>query len=125
MSFALHRGEILGFAGLIGAGRSEIARGVTRLEGNATGRGPAVRAKRSILRDYADCIAQGIVYLSEDRKGDGVFLDLPIAANIAALDLSRVARRRRRDRPRTRDGTGAAHRGQPAAQGRQHGAPCG
>jgi ribose transport system ATP-binding protein len=92
VSFALHRGEILGFAGLIGAGRSEIARGVTRLEGNAQGQ---VRLHGEVvdLRDYADCIAKGVVYLSEDRKGDGVFLDLPIAANIAALDLSRVARR--------------------------------
>ena len=92
VSFALHRGEILGFAGLIGAGRSEIARGVTRLEGNAQGQ---VRLHGEIvdLRDYADCIAKGVVYLSEDRKGDGVFLDLSIAANIAALDLSRVARR--------------------------------
>ena len=92
VSFALHRGEILGFAGLIGAGRSEIARGVTRLEGNAQGQ---VRLHSEIvdLRDYADCIAKGVVYLSEDRKGDGVFLDLSIAANIAALDLSRVARR--------------------------------
>jgi ribose transport system ATP-binding protein len=91
VSFALHRGEILGFADLIGAGRSEIARGVTRLEGIAAGEvwlhGQPVR-----LRDYADCIAKGIVQLSEDRKGDGVFLDLSIAANIAALDLRRVAR---------------------------------
>ena len=92
VSFALHRGEILGFAGLIGAGRSEIARGVTRLEGNARGE---VRLDGApvVLRNYADCIAKGIVYLSEDRKGDGVFVDLPIAANISALDLSRVARR--------------------------------
>ena len=92
VSFALHKGEILGFAGLIGAGRSEIARGLTRLEGNARGE---VRLYGEVvtLRDYADCIAKGIVYLSEDRKGDGVFLDLSIAANIAALDLSRIARR--------------------------------
>jgi ribose transport system ATP-binding protein len=92
VSFTLHRGEILGFAGLIGAGRSEIARGVTRLEGNASGR-VRLHGVEMTLRDYADCIAKGIVYLSEDRKGDGVFLDLPIAANIAALDLSRVAGR--------------------------------
>lgn len=90
VSFTLHRGEILGFGGLIGAGRSEIARGMTRLEGSARGRvwlnGTEVR-----LRDYADCIARGIVYLSEDRKGDGVFLDMPIAANIAALNLAQVS----------------------------------
>jgi ribose transport system ATP-binding protein len=92
VSFALHGGEILGFAGLIGAGRSEIARGVTRLEGNARGE-VRLYGEPVTLRDYADCIAKGIVYLSEDRKGDGVFLDLPIAANIAALDLSRIARR--------------------------------
>ncbi len=91
VSFMLHQGEILGFAGLIGAGRSEIARGVTRLEGNARGK-VRLHDVEMRLRDYADCIAAGIVYLSEDRKGDGVFLDLPIAANIAALDLSRVAR---------------------------------
>jgi ribose transport system ATP-binding protein len=92
VSFALHRGEILGFAGLIGAGRSEIARGVARLEGNARGQ-VRLHGSELSLRDYADCIAKGIVYLSEDRKGDGVFLDLPIAANIAALDLRRVAGR--------------------------------
>jgi ribose transport system ATP-binding protein len=92
VSFALHQGEILGFAGLIGAGRSEIARGVTRLEGDARGQ-VRLHGQTVELRDYADCIAKGIVYLSEDRKGDGVFLDLPIAANIAALDLSRVAGR--------------------------------
>jgi ribose transport system ATP-binding protein len=92
VSFALHRGEVLGFAGLIGAGRSEIARGVTRLEGNARGE-VRLHGQAIELRDYADCIARGIVYLSEDRKGDGVFLDLPIAANVAALDLSRIARR--------------------------------
>jgi ribose transport system ATP-binding protein len=92
VSFALNRGEILGFGGLIGAGRSEIARGVTRLEGNARGT-VWLDGQQVTLRDYADCIARGIVYLSEDRKGDGVFLDLPIAANVAALDLRRVAGR--------------------------------
>lgn len=92
VSFTLRQGEILGFGGLIGAGRSEIVRGVTRLEGAAAGE-VWLHGQRVTLRDYADCIARGIVYLSEDRKGDGVFLDLPIAANIAALDLSRVAGR--------------------------------
>jgi ribose transport system ATP-binding protein len=92
VSFAIHKGEILGFAGLIGAGRSEIARGVTRLEGNARGE-VRLNGEMVVLSDYADCIARGIVYLSEDRKGDGVFLDLSIAANVAALDLSRIAGR--------------------------------
>jgi ribose transport system ATP-binding protein len=92
VSFTLHRGEILGLGGLIGAGRSEIARGITRLEGDAQGR-VWLNGQEVSLRDYADCIARGIVYLSEDRKADGVFLDMPISANVAALDLRRVAGR--------------------------------
>ena len=92
VSFALHKGEILGLGGLIGAGRSEIARGITRLEGAARGK-LWLNGQEITLRDYADCIARGIVYLSEDRKGDGVFLDMAIAANIAALDLAQVSGR--------------------------------
>jgi ribose transport system ATP-binding protein len=92
VSFTLHRGEILGLGGLIGAGRSEIARGVTRLEGAARGR-VWLEGTEVLLRSYADCIARGIVYLSEDRKGDGVFLDMSIAANISALKLDLVADR--------------------------------
>jgi ribose transport system ATP-binding protein len=92
VSFTLNKGEILGFGGLIGAGRSEIARGVTRLEGAARGR-VWLHGEEVALRDYAVCISRGIVYLSEDRKGDGVLLEMPIAANIAALDLARVSGR--------------------------------
>lgn len=92
VSFSLRRGEILGFAGLIGAGRSEIARGICRLEGEATGE-VLLEGKPIRLADYGDSIAKGIVYLSEDRKGDGVFLEMSIAANVSALSLEQVARR--------------------------------
>ena len=43
------------------------------------------------IRTYRDSIDNGVVYLSEDRKGDGVFLDLSIAANVAAIDLRQVS----------------------------------
>lgn len=92
VSFAVNKGEILGLGGLIGAGRSEIVRGITRLEGAASGQ-VWLNGQEITLQNYTDCIARGIVYLSEDRKGDGVFLDMPIAANIAALDLRQVAGR--------------------------------
>ena len=90
VSFALRGGEILGMAGLIGAGRSEVVRAICRLEGHATG---TVRLNGRVvnLRSYAEAIAEGIVYLSEDRKGDGVFLDLPIASNVSALNLAQIA----------------------------------
>jgi ribose transport system ATP-binding protein len=92
ISFELRRGEILGFAGLIGAGRSEIAKGICALEGDVTG---DVRLKGRLLarRHYQDSIAEGIVYLSEDRKGDGLFLEMSIAANVSALALQQIASR--------------------------------
>jgi ribose transport system ATP-binding protein len=92
VSFDLKRGEILGLAGLIGAGRSEIVKGICRLEGQVSGE-VALNGKELRLRDYRDSIDQGIVYLSEDRKGDGIFLDMSIAANISALSVEQVATR--------------------------------
>lgn len=90
VSFALRKGEILGIAGLIGAGRSEIVKGICGLHPRTRG-SFALQGKPAKIDTYQDSIAQGIVYLSEDRKGEGVFLDMPIAANISALDLGLVA----------------------------------
>jgi len=92
VSFALRKGEILGIAGLIGAGRTEIALGLTGLRPLVTG---TVRLEgRDVTpASYPQSIAEGIVYLSEDRKGAGVFIDLPIAVNISALALEQVSRR--------------------------------
>ncbi|APH71301.1 sugar ABC transporter ATP-binding protein [Aquibium oceanicum] len=90
VSFHLRKGEILGLAGLIGAGRSEIVKGICCLEGEVSGE---VRLNGRTLRlgHYADSIREGMVYLSEDRKGDGLFLDLSIAANVSALAVEQVA----------------------------------
>ena len=90
ISFQLKKGEILGFGGLIGAGRSEIVKGICRLEGDVDGE-VYLRGERLNLTRYADSIAAGMVYLSEDRKGDGLFLEMSIAANISALALEQVA----------------------------------
>ncbi len=92
VSFDLRRGEILGVAGLIGAGRSEIVKGICRLEGEVSG-SITLNGEPLDTRTYRESIAKGVVYLSEDRKGDGVFLDLPIDANVSALRLGQVARR--------------------------------
>jgi ribose transport system ATP-binding protein len=90
ISFALRKGEIVGLAGLIGAGRSEIVKGICRLEGEVTGAVSLMRRPLT-LRHYGDSIAAGLVYLSEDRKGDGLFLDMSIASNVSALRLQQVA----------------------------------
>jgi ribose transport system ATP-binding protein len=92
ISFQLRKGEILGLGGLIGAGRSEIVRGICKLEGEVTGE-VLLRGQRLEHSHYKESIAEGIVYLSEDRKGDGLFLEMPIAANISALALRQVASR--------------------------------
>ncbi|MCK7615325.1 sugar ABC transporter ATP-binding protein [Roseibium sediminicola] len=90
VSFQLRKGEILGLAGLIGAGRSEIVKGICQLEGEVSGE-VALNGKTLSLSSYQDSIAEGIVYLSEDRKGDGIFLDMPIAGNVSALKPEQVA----------------------------------
>jgi ribose transport system ATP-binding protein len=92
ISFKLRRGEILGIAGLIGSGRSEIVRGICALEGKVGGE---IRLNGALLslRHYRECIAAGMVYLSEDRKADGVFITMPIAANVSALDIDQCASR--------------------------------
>ncbi|MBB6485918.1 sugar ABC transporter ATP-binding protein [Rhizobium lusitanum] len=86
VSFELRKGEILGIGGLIGSGRTEIAEGICGLRQTTEG---DIRLHDKALRAtcYADAVRAGIVYLSEDRKGSGVFLDLSIAQNISALDL--------------------------------------
>src|SRR5687767_7954591 len=90
VSFSLLGGEIVGIAGLIGAGRSEIVKAVCGLHQTTAGE-VRLRGQRLALGSYRRSIDSGIVYLSEDRKGDGVFLDLSIASNVSALDLRQVS----------------------------------
>ncbi|MEH6835870.1 MULTISPECIES: sugar ABC transporter ATP-binding protein [Falsihalocynthiibacter] len=90
VNFQLKKGEILGIGGLIGAGRSEIAKGVCRLETNVTGE-TTLKSAPLKPKDYRESIEAGVVYLSEDRKGDGIFLDMAISANVSALNLTQVA----------------------------------
>lgn len=92
VSFDLRKGEVLGLAGLIGAGRSELAHAICGLSRKKSGT-VSMHDKLFDIRSYAESIQNGLVYLSEDRKGSGVFLDLSIAANITALDLSHVSSR--------------------------------
>jgi ribose transport system ATP-binding protein len=92
VSFELRKGEVLGIAGLIGSGRTEIALAICGLMKRL--RGTVRLGGRDISpATYQDSVANGVVYLSEDRKGSGVFLDMPIAANVSALDPDRISTR--------------------------------
>ena len=86
VGFALRTGEILGIGGLIGSGRTEIAEGVCGLRAHMAGT-VRLHGVAQKIRSYSDAVKAGIVYLSEDRKGSGVFLDMSIAQNISVLDL--------------------------------------
>jgi ribose transport system ATP-binding protein len=90
VSFDLREGEILGFAGLVGSGRTEVARAICGLARKAAGT-VALRGEALELREYRDAIRAGIVYLTENRALEGLFLDLSIAKNISVMDLSQVA----------------------------------
>lgn len=89
VNFDLHEGEILGLAGLIGAGRSETVQTICGLKPRTAGT-VSLKGREIRINGYPDAVAEGIVYLSEDRKGEGVFLDLTIAQNVSALRLDKV-----------------------------------
>jgi ribose transport system ATP-binding protein len=97
IDLAVQRGEILGLAGLIGAGRTELARAVFGIEPLTAG---SVRLEGTDLaiRSPRDAIAQGLYLVPEDRKGSGVVLELPIAQNISLPQLADLARYRLVDR---------------------------
>ena len=86
VSFKLHRGEILGVAGLVGAGRTEVVRtifGADRLESGEI----HVHGKRVDIRSPSDAVRLGIGYLSEDRKRFGLALGMDVETNIVLASL--------------------------------------
>jgi ribose transport system ATP-binding protein len=91
VSLELHSGEILGLAGLVGAGRTELARalfGIDRTHGGEIVLGGTPMR----FATAADAIAAGIFLVPEDRKGAGILLDLPIYENVSLPNLPAYAR---------------------------------
>ena len=90
VSFALHKNEILGFAGLIGAGRSEVMKAIVGLLPSESGE-VQIQGKRLRCKRYAQAVETGIVYLTEDRKQEGLFLEMDIEANMSILNLPLIS----------------------------------
>ncbi|HEY7236320.1 MAG TPA: sugar ABC transporter ATP-binding protein [Gemmatimonadaceae bacterium] len=94
VSFDLRSGEILGIAGLIGSGRTELIRALFGLEGTSSGeivvRGRVVQMGKG---GTARRLAAGFGYLSEDRKGEGLALPLSVADNLTLTRLSAFGNR--------------------------------
>jgi len=89
ISFDLFRGEILGVAGLMGAGRTELARALFGADPVDHGE-VALFGKRVHIHSPSDAIEQGLGYLSEDRKGQGLVIRMTVAENITMAKLSAV-----------------------------------
>jgi len=91
VSFDVKKGEIFGFAGLMGAGRTEVARCVfgadPRTEGDIYVHGKKVR-----ITNAKDGVTNGIGYLSEDRKRFGILLDADVKANVTLADMKDYAK---------------------------------
>ncbi|HEV2516736.1 MAG TPA: sugar ABC transporter ATP-binding protein [Devosia sp.] len=91
IGFELRRGEILGFYGLVGAGRSEVMQAIFGL--TPTSRGAMTLDGAPFQpRTPADAIAAGIVYVPEERGKQGVVVDLPIVQNVSLPSLKNTSR---------------------------------
>jgi ABC-type sugar transport system ATPase subunit len=88
VSFTVRQGEIIGLAGLVGAGRTEIARtifGLARMDSGSI----EVFGRSTRIRSPADAISAGLIYVTEDRKAQGLFLNRPVMENITMGNLER------------------------------------
>ena len=88
ISFGLKRGEILGFAGLVGAGRTEIGRAIFGIDRKDTGQ-IFLNGEELKIAGPDDAIQKRIAYLTEDRKGLGLFLSMAVRENMIAPSLNR------------------------------------
>jgi ribose transport system ATP-binding protein len=90
VSFAVRPGEILGFAGLVGAGRSELFEGLLGLRPRSAGL-IEIAGQAVDLRSPRQGVGHGIAYLPEDRKGKGLHVRLGLRENLTLLALERYA----------------------------------
>ncbi len=90
ISFDVRRGEILGLAGLVGAGRSEVAQAIFGVE-TALGGTILLDGKPIKICSPRDAIANGIYLMSEDRRKTGLVLEMPIRENVTLPALSAYA----------------------------------
>jgi rhamnose transport system ATP-binding protein len=105
VTLTVRRGEIVGLAGLVGAGRTELARVIFGLA-SASGGEMRLNGEPVRLSSPEQAIARGIAYLPEDRRRHGVILDLPVDENLTLAALSAVSRYGLLDRAKEDDVAG-------------------
>jgi ribose transport system ATP-binding protein len=92
VSFQVKKGEILGFAGLMGAGRTEVARAIFGADPRDSGT-IKLHGHEVDIKSPSDAVAAGIGYLSEDRKHFGLATGMDVRANVAMTNLTQFASR--------------------------------
>lgn len=92
VNLTIRSGEIVGLAGLVGSGRTELARTVFGLTPADSGE-IRLKGKPVQIGNTADAIASGLAYVPEDRRRHGVIPELPISSNVTLAILSRLSRR--------------------------------
>ena len=102
VSFTVRTGEIVGMFGLVGSGRTDVARAIFGAEPATSGEIRIAGTKASIASP-ADAIANGLAFLTEDRKRDGLALDCSVIDNGGLASMGRFARAGVLDRPTQRD----------------------
>jgi ABC-type sugar transport system ATPase subunit len=88
VSFDVRSGEILGIAGLVGSGRTEAMRALINADPRLSG-AFKLNGETIEIKDPTDAMQKGIVYVSEDRKSSGLFLDFSIGQNICVSTLKK------------------------------------
>ena len=91
ISFEAYGGEILGFSGLVGAGRTETMRAIFGADKITSGK-IYIKGKEVEIKSPRDAIRNGIAFLTEDRKGQGLVLTESIANNMILASFSKFAR---------------------------------
>ena len=93
-SFHLKKGEVLGFAGLQGAGRTELALSIfgRSYDGKTSGQ-LFIKGEKVELPDARTAIDNGIIYLTEDRKANGLLLKAPIYFNLTLASMEKISRK--------------------------------
>jgi ribose transport system ATP-binding protein len=91
ISFTLHKGEILGIYGLVGSGRTELAKALFGIIPHKLGH-IFVEQKEARITGPRDAIGLGICFLTEDRKGEGLVLNASVSTNITMASYKAIAR---------------------------------
>lgn len=91
ITFQIHRGEVVGLFGLVGAGRTEVARAMFGIDKTSSGE-MFLNGQKVTIRNPSDAIAHGIAFATEDRKSQGLILGMSVKENITLSTMSDLTR---------------------------------